>query len=105
MLVIFADRELLQILLNFADIRLTSKQKMVLDALRNHTLKGKPVTQLVKILARKLESSESALWLNLSQLRQLQLVKFGDAQAKGKPVSLTPIGNWLARNVRREVEK
>ncbi|MBI4016673.1 MAG: hypothetical protein HY363_03190 [Candidatus Aenigmarchaeota archaeon] len=98
-LIAFSVDYLLPLLLRLSKERLTSKQKLILNILRQNTYK-RPVTQIVAILAKELDCSLSAIWLNLNQLKRIQLVQYSSQNDKGKPVKLTPIGTWLARNMK-----
>ncbi len=94
----FSVDYLLPLLLKLSEERLTSKQKSILCILKNNIIK-KPVTQIVHNIAKELNCSLSAVWLNLNQLKRIQLVEYGSQKDKGKLVMLTPIGKYLARNI------
>ncbi len=104
MLIVFVSEKLFLTLLKFAQERLTAKQKAILNILvYNPVLAKKPVTQVVGILNKELNSSLSTIWLNLNQLKRIQLVDYGSFKSKGRPIKLTEIGKFLARNLNKSV--
>ena len=102
-MVAFSSETVLLTLLKVAQQRLTSKQKLILNSLRFIKTK-RSVTKVVPILARELNCSLSAIWFSLNQLKRSQLVEFSSANNKGLPVRLTPLGKWLARNLKNGFE-
>tara|TARA_Y100000310_G_C20702969_1_gene831801 strand:- start:2534 stop:2827 length:294 start_codon:yes stop_codon:yes gene_type:complete len=96
----FVSTEVSDILLNFAKVRLTKKQKELLSILRSSSIiKKRHITQMVQILTTLTNSSSSTIWFNMNQLRAIGLVEFGKEKTKGKPLELTKIGKWVAKHV------
>ena len=96
-----SHRELVVALQSIATERLTQKQKrilIVIDSLDEDL----PVTRVVGQLADLLQCSESAIWNNLNQLKNIGLVTSGDIKTKGRPVGITALGRLLVRHLRQE---
>lgn len=103
MLIAFSDAEnqLKDALLAIAQERLTQKQKLILNYLKNSYDKTN-VTKLVPRLAKELNCSESAIWNNLNSLKKSLLICYGSLQNKGADVILTPVGKLISQNGGKE---
>lgn len=76
---------LLSVLKKICSVKLTNKQKNILEQLQ---IKEQKSTQLVKKLAENLKCSQSALWNNLRELVNYGLISY----KKGKCCRLSKIG-------------
>lgn len=103
MLVIFSVSQIVLTLLRLAQERLTSKQIRILLILRGK-ITPQPVTRLVAVLSQALNCSASAVWLNMNQLKRIQLVDYGSSSNKGKPIRLTKVGRWLSQQLKSRVD-
>jgi len=86
---------ILNCLIKVAKQRLTAKQKIILEELRDNS---KNATQLVEHLANKLYCSKSALWNNLRELKETGLV----SQNNGDACRLTQLGTIISQRLRGE---
>ncbi len=105
-LIIFSvsHTELLTLLKLLVQERLTAKQKAILQYLCV-SQEELPVTRLVVKLKQELHCSETALWNNLTQLKRMGILKYGDAQTKGLQVKVTERGKLVCKNVLDEKMK
>ena len=99
MLIAFSvtEEEIKEALLAIAKERLTKKQKLILEYLKNGWIKTN-VSRLAPKLAKELNCSESAVWNNLNSLKRAFLVSYGDLKNKGADVTLTKVGNLILEN-------
>lgn len=105
-LIIFSvsHTELLTMLKLLVQERLTAKQKAILQYLCI-SQEELPVTRLVVKLKQELHCSETALWNNLTQLKRMGILKYGDAQTKGLQVKVTEQGKLICRNIQNDKER
>ena len=94
MLVIFAYNDLILTIIAFARVRLTSKQKKIINFIQNNSF-DTTVTQAVSTISKELDSSASSIWLNLGQLKSIHIIDY----AKGKPLTLTDFGFLVGKNI------
>jgi Fe2+ or Zn2+ uptake regulation protein len=100
-LVAFSIRksELIFLLGKLAKIRLTSKQKSILNDLQSLEEKI-PVTQFVLNISQSLECSKTTIWNNLKQLKEIGLINYGNSKNKGSPITLTKGGKLILKELK-----
>lgn len=57
---------------------------------------------MVNLLAARLGSSHSSIWLQLKQLKLMGLMSFGSAQKKGAALKPTPIGVLITKRLGKD---
>lgn len=85
-----------QLFLMIATNKLTKKKKEILRWLVEHYTQKTVYTVLIQKISRELEIPKSTVRWNLKGLREADLIRAGDKNNKGIPVSLTPIGRIMA---------
>jgi len=104
-LIVFSvsHNDLLILLKLLAQERLTAKQKAILQYLCT-SQEELPVTRLVLKLKQELHCSETAVWNNLTQLKRIGILRYGDVQTKGLLVKVTDNGKLICKNVQDDKE-
>ena len=104
MLIVFSRDQLIEVVKQLAEERITAKQKKILCYIA-YSQQHIPITPLVHKLVAYLSCSETAVWNNINQLKRIGIISYGDAQSKGRPVVLGSIGKMLARQLNKKGEK
>ncbi len=85
-----------QALITAASTKLTEKQRVILRWLMKNDETEAVYTVLIQQLSEELGIPESTVRWNLKGLREAELIKAGDKDNKGIPVSLTDMGRIMA---------
>jgi len=86
--------------IRLAQVRLTSKQKLLLKKARTLlSLRQMTLTSLAEYLSSELNLAHSTVKWNLRTLRDMSLLTAGDANEKGINAKLTLAGELLAESI------
>ncbi len=78
--------------------RLTTKQKIILREI-NHLQQEMTVTTFVVHSAELLHCSKTAVWNNVRQLNAIGLIRYGGANTKGIPLTITSLGKIICKGL------